>query len=69
MRVKRSNSELTELVAFRLDKPLYKKLVASARMYADGDVSAWIRHCIESYKPRVIAKKKAKKKRARKKKS
>lgn len=45
--------------SFRLSDKLDKKIQVMSKMYADGDESGWIRHCIENYTPRVLKTKKA----------
>jgi len=46
------------MISLRMDDRLLSKAVTMASLYSDGDLSRWIRHCVENYQPKVIKKKK-----------
>lgn len=49
----------TELVKLRLTARQKNRLEGLARLYADGNVSAWILHCaLDAYNPKFLRKKK-----------
>lgn len=48
----------SQAVSFRLPTSLMSKIQVCAEMYADGDISSWIRHCVANYNPRMLTKKK-----------
>lgn len=53
----------TRILGVRVTPSFYSKLEAMADMYADGDFSEWVRHCLENYQPKIVKGKKKKKKR------
>lgn len=40
--------------AFRLTKKEAARVRASCRIYADGDISAWIRYCLMNCRPKFL---------------
>jgi len=48
----------TERLEIRLSKKQLAYVNVRAKTYADGDLSAWVRHCLFNYKPKKIKDKK-----------
>lgn len=46
-----------EILRIRLSKKEKNKARGLAKLYADGNLSAWVRHCIENYESKFIGKK------------
>ncbi len=46
------------MISLRMDDRLLSKAVTMASLYSDGDLSRWVRHCVENYQPKVVKKKK-----------
>lgn len=53
---KKKKPELSTVVTFRVNKSQYSKIKALAKMYADGQISTWIRHCLTDYTPKMMGK-------------
>ena len=51
----------TEITAFKQTRKQKKQMLAMAKLYSGGDVSNWIRYCLESYSPKMLNKKKGEK--------
>jgi hypothetical protein len=43
-------------IALRLTKADFIFLECTAKVYADGNISEWIRHCIKNYEPKYLKK-------------
>lgn len=43
-----------EVLKVRYSEELKNKTIIRAKMYAGGDVSKWVRHCLDNYEPKVI---------------
>lgn len=52
-------------IAFRVTEKEYKQIRAMCEMYAEGSLSAWVRHCVKHYKPAML--KRSRKKKTKKK--
>lgn len=50
------NQSMDVMVSFRLNPIEYKKLGVMAGLYAGGQKSSWIRHCLTEYTPQMIKK-------------
>ena len=54
-----TNPTYDHMITCRVTKKLKKKCEIMAGIYADGDMSEWIRHCIDNYQPKIVKKKRA----------
>lgn len=46
-----------EILRIRVSKKMKNKIKGLAKIYADGNMSEWVRHCAENYEPKIIGKK------------
>ncbi len=56
----RMNKE--RIVTFRVTRKEYKQMKVMAGFYSHGDVSTWIRYCLDEYTPKMLRKRKRGKK-------
>jgi len=54
---KNKKTDLTNVITFRVNEVDFSKLKAMSKMYADGVMSQWLRHCIAQYQPKMVQKK------------
>lgn len=53
---RKKKTNLEKVLTVRVNKAEFSKLKAMAKMYAEGSMSAWLRHCINEYRPKLIKK-------------
>ena len=43
-----------QMITVRLTKEEKRRLEVLAEMYGNGDLSQWVRHCLENYQPKLV---------------
>lgn len=55
--MKETKIKKDKFIQIRVPEKLYNRMVLLADLYADGNLSVWIRHCITNYQPKFLIKK------------